>query len=251
MQSNKYFTSFYPVNSFIHRLNPVVKLICLLLLLVPIIASSDIKLHIFMLFVTFYLLYSSHVPLRFYFDTVYGLRYIFIIFVFLLAFKGLYLEDASTILIKIVIVMLYLSMLFYTTSPSELKYGIEKLLTPFNLFNINISPVINKVVGVITFFPILFSTERQVLVNASSRGLDYFHTDIISRFFALVHSFKNTFRLTIEKINKMKLVASLKGYSTKKYRTNLRTNRLGFNDVFLLVIHISFIVYYIWEKGLV
>ena len=251
MQSNKAFTSFYPVNSPIHRLNPVVKFICLLLMLVPIIASMDMKLHLIMLFIVIYLLYSSKVPFRFYFDTLYSLRFVFVLLIFILAFREFYFEDAVSIILKVVVVMLYLSMLFYTTSPSELKYGIEKLLSPFNIFNINISPLINKVVDVITFFPNLFITEKQVLINASSRGVDYFHTDIISRFFALVLSFKNTLRLTRERTKKIRFSASLKGYSTKKYRTNLRTNKVGFGDVLLIIVFLGFIAYYVWEKGLI
>ena len=46
MQTNKYFGSFYPVNSSIHRLNPVMKLICLFLFLIPLIGSMSLKLHI-------------------------------------------------------------------------------------------------------------------------------------------------------------------------------------------------------------
>ena len=196
------------------------------------------------------LLYFSKVPLRFYFDTVYGLRYVYIIFIFLLASKGLYLESAIVILIKILSLLLYLSLLFYTTSPSELKYGLEKLFTPFNLFNINVAGIINVIVGIITFFPILFLTEREVLTNASKRGLDYFHTDIISKMFALILSFKNTLRLTIEKIKKIKLLSTLSGYNRKKHRTNLRTNKVGFNDILLILVHLLFVAYYIWEKGL-
>ena len=250
MYTNKYFTSYYPVESGVHRLNSVVKLVCLLLLLIPIFASSSLKLHIVIAFFTIMLLYLSKVPLRFYFDSVYGLRYVYILLVLLLAAKGLYLENAVVLLIKITSLMLYLSMIFYTTSPSELKYGLEKVLTPFNLFNINISPAINKLVGIITFFPVLFATEKEVLINASSRGLDYFHTDILSRIYALALSFKNTLRLTKEKIAKRNFVMTLRGYSTKKHRTNLRTNKPGFFDILIILVHLIFVFYYIWEKGL-
>ncbi len=250
MLDNKYFTSFYPVNSSIHKLNPVIKILCFLLMLVPIIASSDISLHLIMLFAVIYLLYSSKVPFRFYFDTVYSLRFILLIVVLLLAFKDFYMENAACIIIKIVLVMLYLSMMFYTTSPSELKYGIEKILSPFNLFNINISPLINASVNALVFFPNLFITEKRVLVSASSRGVDYFHTDIISRFYALMLSFKNTFRLARERNKKVIFSASLKGYSTHKYRTNLRTNKVTFNDVFMIVLFVGFIAFYVWQRSI-
>ncbi len=245
----RYFTSFYPVKSNVHKLNPVVKLICLLILIVLTFITSSIKLEVLMLFVTAYLCFSSNVPLRHYFNTLYGLRYFFILLLVLLAARGLYLENALIILIKIVSVMLYLDMIFYTTSPSEIKYGIEKLLTPFNIFNVNTSPVINKLVNAITFFPLLFSTEREVLINASSRGLDYTYADIVSRFFVIIASFKNTFRLTVEKMRKQKLSSYLRGYSSSKYRTNLRTNKVGFYDIILLLVHTFFIIYYIFERG--
>ena len=94
MQSNKYFGEYYPVESSIHKLSVFSKLITLLLMLIPIIASKSIELHLVMLFFILILIYSSKVPLRFYFDIIYGLRYIFVIFVVVLAFKGLELEDA-------------------------------------------------------------------------------------------------------------------------------------------------------------
>lgn len=245
-----YFTSYYPVKSNIHKLNPVVKLICLLIITLLTFITSSIKLEVLMLFVTTYLCFSSNVPLKYYFNTLYGLRYIFILLIVLLAARGLYLENALIVLIKIVSMMLYLDMIFYTTSSSEIKYGIEKVLTPFNLFNFNISPFINKLVNVIVFFPLLFSTEREVLVNSSSRGLDYTYADIISRFFVIITSFKNTLRLTIEKMKKQKLSSYLRGYSTSKYRTNLRTNKVGFLDAVLLAVHIFFIAYFIFERSI-
>lgn len=69
-------------------------------MLIPIIASKSIELHLVMLFFILILIYSSKVPLRFYFDIIYGLRYIFVIFVVVLAFKGLELEDAVLYLTK-------------------------------------------------------------------------------------------------------------------------------------------------------
>ena len=101
MQSNKYFGSFYPVESSIHKLNPVMKFICLFLFLIPIIGSMSLKLHVVILFFILMMMYSSNVPLRFYFDMLYGLRYIYIIILFALASKGLTLEEALVIIMKV------------------------------------------------------------------------------------------------------------------------------------------------------
>lgn len=251
MQSNKYFGSFYPVNSSIHRLNPVIKLICLFLFLIPMIGSMDIKLHIVILFFIIMLMYTSNVPMKFYFNMLYGLRYIYIIILFLLASKGLSLEQAVVILIKISATIEYLSLIFFTTSPSELKYGIEKVLNPFNLFNFNLGRLSNKIVGIINFFPLLFTTEHEVLKNASARGLDYYHTDILAKIIVVLSSFKNTIRLTFKKIQDIKFASELRMYNVTKFRTNLRTNKVKFFDIMLILVHLIFIMSYIKEVGLI
>lgn len=250
MLSNRYFGSFYPVNSSIHRLNPVIKLICLFLFIIPMIGSMDIKLHIVIFFFIIMLMYTSNVPLKFYFNMLYGLRYIYIILLFLLAGRGLSLEQAVVIFIKISTFVEYLALIFYTTSPSELKYGIEKTLNPFNLFNFNLGHLSNKIVGLITFFPLLFTTEYEVLKSAAGRGLDYYHSDILAKIIAVVSSFKNTLRLTFNKIQNIKFASELRMYSVTKFRTNLRTNKVKFFDIMLILVHLIFVMSYIREVGL-
>lgn len=251
MQSNKYFGSFYPVESTIHKLNPVMKFICLFLFMIPMIGSTSLKLHVVILFFIVMLIYSSNVPLRFYFDMLYGLRYIYIIILFALASKGLALEEAVVVLIKVSSIIEYLTLIFYTTSPSELKYGIEKTLNPFNILNFNLCKVSNAIVSIITFFPLLFTTEYKVLKSASERGLDYFHSDILARIHVSLSSFKNTLRLTLEKIKKDKFASELRMYNISKFRTNLRTNRVGFVDLLIMAVHLVFIASYVIEVGLI
>ena len=251
MLSNRYFGSFYPVNSSIHKLNPVIKLICLFLFIIPLIGSMDIKLHIVIFFFIIMLMYTSNVPMKFYFNMLYGLRYIYIILLFLLASKGLSLEQAVVVFIKISAFIEYLALIFYTTSPSELKYGIEKTLNPFNLFNFNLGRLSNKIVGIINFFPLLLTTEHEVLKSASARGLDYYHSDILAKISVVLSSFKNTIRLTIKKIHDIKFASELRMYSVTKFRTNLRTNKVRFFDIMLILVHLIFILSYIKEVGLI
>lgn len=250
MQSNKYFGSYYPVDSKIHGLSVITKLITLFMLILLMILSNSLELHAVILFFIVGLLYLSKVPLRFYFDIIYGLRYILVIFVVVLAAKGMELNDALLYLSKLTNIILYLSLIFYTTSTSEMKYGLEKIINPFNILNLNISTVINKVVTLITFFPLLFITEHEVLVNSSSRGLDYFHTDILSKIIVITKSLKCTLRLTLEKLKLIKIDGTLKLYSTKTFRTNYRTNKFGIKDILLLGVYLIFFYYYLLKSGL-
>lgn len=251
MLNNKYFGEYYPVKSPIHNLSIITKLVCLLLLLVPLIASKSLELHVVILFFMVMLIYTSKVPLRFYFNIIYGLRYLLIIFIVILAAKGIYLNIAVTYLIKIFTIILNLSLIFYTTSRSELKYGLEKIIEPLNFLNLKTSRFINKIINFISFIPLLLVTGYEVLVSSSSRGLDYFHTDILSRIIVVITELRNTFRLTLTKIRKRNLKNKIMLYDVKKYRTNLRINKFKFTDALLYAVHIVFVVYYIMEVGLV
>ena len=248
MQDYKAFTSYYPVNSKVHRINPVIKILCLLFLIISIIITSEVKLVVFMLFITFVLIYYSKVPIRYYLDIIYGMRFIYLLLLLYLGMKGFYLEEALLLYFKITIVMLYLSLLLYTTSPKELKYAFEKLLFPLTLLKLNISPFINVIINSITFFPILFITEREVLDASSSRGLDYIHADVLSKFYVVLMNLRNTIRLTLQKLKKSKTNEFLRGYSTNTFRTNLRINKVRILDVFVLVCYVLLIAYVIWEK---
>lgn len=252
MQNNKYFGSYYPVESNIHKLNPIIKLVCLLIFILTMIGSMNIKLHLVILFFVFMMIYYSNVPIRLYIGMLYGLRYVYIFLLFMLASKGLSLENAITIFIKISLIIEYLMLIFYTTSNSELKYSIEKVLNVFNVFNLKLSKISFILTTGITFFPILITTDLEVVKSASSRGLDYFHGDILSRLIVQFNTIKNTLRLTINKIKKMKFMSELRLYNiNRKMRTNLNTNKFNYRDVFYLLVHLIFIAFYIvFERGL-
>ncbi len=251
MQDSKYFGSFYPIESKIHRLNPVIKLIILFILIISIIASNEIKLHILMLFYVIVLLYYSKVPFRFYFNMVYGLRYIYIILLFLLASHGLTLEFTIILLLKINIILLYLSLLFFTTAPSVLKYGVEKILTPFNILNLNMGKFANFLVNIITFIPLVIVTEKEVLIMRGNHGLDYFEEDIISKIIVRIKSSYNTFYITIQKLKNINELSTLKMYNINKHRTNYKVNKIDGFSIILLLISLIFIIYYIiYERGI-
>ena len=250
MQNNKYFGSYYPVISNIHKLNPIVKLLCLLIFILTMIGSMNLKLHVVILFFLFMMMYYSNVPLRFYTGMLYGLRYVYIFLLFLLASKGLSLENAVTIFLKISMIIEYLALIFYTTSNSELKYAIEKILNPINVLNLNLNKISYVITNIIIFFPLLITIDLEVVESASSRGLDYFHGDILSRLIVQKNTIKNTLRLTREKLKRIKFVSSLKLYNTKKLRTNLNTNKFNYRDVLLILVHLIFIAFYIvFERG--
>ena len=77
MYSKNSFGNFYPVDSSIHRLNPVVKFLNFIITIVLIIISMSLKVHIFLFALVAIMTLLSFVPTKFYFKTFYSFRYIY------------------------------------------------------------------------------------------------------------------------------------------------------------------------------
>ena len=69
MYSRSSFGSYYPIDSIIHRLNPVVKIVNFVLMLIVLIVSKSLYTSLFLLGLIFVMSLLSYVPFRYYFNT--------------------------------------------------------------------------------------------------------------------------------------------------------------------------------------
>lgn len=250
MYSRTTLGNYYPVNSIIHKLNSINKFLCFLIFIFVLIFSMSIGLHLFLLGFLVLVMLLSNVPFKFYFNIIYSLRFILILTLFVCLCTTLTLDIYVVILLKIVLLVMEVSILTFTTSPSELSYGIEKFLSPFNWFFLNLSYLVAGIVNMIRFIPMLITNEYKVLKSAESRGIDYKYSNMLSRFYTRRLIFKRVFSITRRTMKDIKTEGNLKLYSHKKYRTNYKVNKFGIYDLLYLLISLSFIIYYLYEKGI-
>ncbi len=251
MFSRNSFGDFYPVNSSLHKVNPIIKFLCFLISLIILIGTNSLELHSFNLALIFIMMLFSNVPIKFYFNSLYSLRFILIFLLFLFAALSFSLELSLVIFMKIIIIIEYLNIIIFTTSSSELIYGIENLLYPFNILNFNLKRLALSLVNIIKFFPLLITTEYKILKTQASRGIDYNHSDIIGKIYAVGATLKNTFRITRYKLRNISEVSNLRLFNIRKKRSNLRVNYIGFYDFALFSFHIVLLIGYVIEKGLI
>ena len=145
MYSRNSFGSYYPVNSCIHKLNPVVKLFNFIIILLLVILSTSLQLNLFIFILVFIMALLSYVPFKYYFNTFWSLRYLYILLAFVIAYFDYSISYYVVWLLKIISVIEYINILAYTTSPSESIYGIEKFLSFFNFLYLPISKFAFKV----------------------------------------------------------------------------------------------------------
>ncbi len=250
MYSRNSFGDFYPTDSSLHKINPIIKFISFLISIILIIGTNSLELHVFLITLIFVMMMFSNVPMKFYFNTLYSLRFIWILLLFFFASVGFSLELCIVYFIKIIVILEYLNIIIYTTSPSELFYGIESIFIPFNILNFNMGKLALTLVNIIKFIPLLITTEYKILKTQASRGIDYHHSDIMGKIYAITHTLKNTLRLCIYKMKKTSEVSKFRMFNIKRKRSNLRVNYVGFYDFIFISFHIALLIGYIIERGL-
>ena len=178
MYSRNSFGSYYPIDSTIHRLNPVIKLVNFIILILLLILCNSLIIHVFALLLLIIMILLSLVPYRYYFDTFWSLRYLYIIIAFLCLYFDKSLELCFVWLIKLVCVVEYLSLIAYTTSPSESAYGIEKFLSLFNFLFLPVSKFSFK--SLILIYPSLVFTSGFAYLKSLPIFVQYLSSNLLN-----------------------------------------------------------------------
>lgn len=250
MYSRNSFGSYYPISSTIHKLNPIMKLINFIITILVLLLSNNLQINIFVLVLTIIMMILSYVPFKYYFNTFWSLRYIYLFLIFFLYSLGINFNDTVCYLIKLIVVVEYLNILAFTTSPSESVYGIERFLSMFNFLMIPVNKIAIKINSILRYFPLLLVVNYKTIKAQSSRGIDYYNSNIFGRGYVFMSLLSNSLRLTKAKSKEINYASELKLYNDKRYRTNYETNRVGFNDIFFFMFHLALLYACVVEKGI-
>ena len=247
MYSRNTFGSYYPVDSVIHRLNPIVKLINFLIMFLLLILTNMKEIHIFLLLFILVIVLLSYVPFIYYFNTFYSLRYIYLILALICAFNGVTLGNYFIYASKLVIFVLYLNVLAYTTSPSESIYSIEKFLNLFNFLYLKVGGFASKINSLLRRYSLYITVKTKTVRAASSRGITLNRFNIINK----IKMHNRIRKLTKLKSKEIRESMELRLYDVRKKRTKYRPIKVGLFDIFFLLFHVSLIVVFMVSEGLI
>ncbi len=161
--------------SFIHRWNPICKLLCsLMYILFVFMVNQWIQVCLFTLFLLV-LLFFSQFSCFHYFKPVWNLRYMILILLFFYFLLGIPFDQSFLLIWKIVVVILYSTMILYTTPIGDLTYAITVLFYPLSWLGIPIILMSHMIGLSLSFLPNLMEQTRKILKSLTVRGMDYKH----------------------------------------------------------------------------
>ena len=179
---------YFPGDTFIHRLDPRIKIIIIALFIVTLFFINNFYPYILVLGFILTAVHLSKVPLKFILKGIKPLMFIILITFFINIFmtKGEVLfyigplvvtkeglRQAIFMAMRLVFLITGTSLLTLTTSPIALTDGIEKLLSPFKKVGLPAHELAMMMTIALRFIPTLLEETDKIMKAQMARGADF------------------------------------------------------------------------------
>lgn len=246
---------FFPGDSFIHKLDARAKIILTLVFIVALFLCKNF-FSLALLFVTAIVsILVSRISLR---VVLKGLKMIVVLVVFTGVLQIIYNEEGTVlwkpfeqfdfavttggvfssvfIIFRIVSLILFSSLLTYTTSPTMLTDAIERLMSPLKLFHINVSSLAMMMTIALRFIPTLIEEIDIIMSAQKARGADLETGSLAQRAKALVPVFIPLIVSSFRRAYELAFAMECRCYSGNNKRTRMKEMRLGIRDYVAMLI---------------
>ncbi|MDD7306543.1 MAG: energy-coupling factor transporter transmembrane component T [Peptoniphilaceae bacterium] len=187
---------YLPFDTFIHRLDPRVKIISSFLFIITIFFVDNFIGYLPFIGLIVVMVKVGKIPVKSLLRSIKPLIYILLITglinlfttpgkplfslgPFVATIEGLY--KTIFMLIRLILIVLATSLLTYTTSPMELTFGLEKLFSPLKRFGFPAGELAMMVSISLRFIPTLFQEAEKIKLAQMARGADFESGNIINR----------------------------------------------------------------------
>lgn len=228
---------YYPADSVIHKLDPRVKLMAVVLYVISLFAFRGIWGFVLVTVALAGMIKLSKVPFRF---MVKGLKAIVIILI-ITALFNLFLTPGETLVtvwkltitkeglksavfmaIRLIYLILGTSTLTLTTTPNQLTDGMEKALRPLNKIHVPVHEVAMMMSIALRFIPILIEETDKIMKAQIARGADFESGNLIKKAKAMVPLLVPLFISAFRRANDLALAMEARCYNGGAGRTKMK-----------------------------
>ena len=213
--------------SILHQMNPLNKIIMFLLFIIMLF-NNNIYLLMILIILVIYMIIISKIPIKLFINIIINFKLLFIITISITIIFNYYLS--LIILIKLLLSIIYLNIILNTTSKSSLLKGIENLLYPLSLLNINIYKISIYIISII-------EQSNNIIKSQASRGLDYSTSNLIDKTKILLNIIS-----LIKKKNKINDIMKVRLYNNMIKRSNYINNNFSIFDIKMIILHIGLLL---------
>lgn len=248
MLNNIMIGNYYPIKSKVHSMNPISKMLCVLLFLIINFICNDLVIMIVLSLMTILLLLLAHLPIKFYFKTIKGLRIIFLFIIIIYYFMGTDIDSVICMILRLINIVTYSCILTLTTTSLDITKSLKFILSPLKLVGVPVNKMALSISLSLRFIPTIIDQGNKILKSQASRGIDYYASNIAGKVIALKSMLLPMFVLTIRRADNLAETMQVRLYDINGKRTSLIKNKWSLFDSFMLLIHISLLIVIIIKR---
>ena len=253
------FGQYYPSKSFMHNLDPRMKIIIGVLYIVASFLCQNVCSFVLLFASAILLIVISRIPVRIVMKSIKALIFIMIFTAVLNVFltkdadsaplfswwiisiyeSGLY--NAAFILIRIISMIIGTSIfLTYTTTPIQLTDALEHLLSPLKIFHAPVHEFAMMMTIALRFIPTIIEETEKIMAAQKARGADFANGSLIKRAKALIPILIPLFISAFRRAGELATAMTCRCYRGGKGRTRLTVLRFSYRDFLALLSMILF-----------
>ena len=250
------FGQYYPGNSLIHRIDPRMKTVLIIAMMIAVfVCKSYISLAITLLAVVIIVAISKiniktilkgikPIVIVVLITTLLNLFYgsgepIVSFWIFKITENGI--NNAVFMAFRVIMLIVLGLMLTYTTTPTALTDAVEALLKPLTIFKIDVHTIAMTMTIALRFIPTLLEEVEKITAAQKSRGADMESGGLISRAKAIVPVIIPLFISSFRRANELADAMECRCYRGGKGRTKMNVMHLKALDYAAMVLVIAYI----------
>ena len=242
---------FFPGDTLMHRLDPRIKLVAVLLYIVELFLVKTLCGFALMAVLLAIAVAISKTPpktmlrslkpllILIIFTSILNLFYtkgdpIFTIWKLTATWQGL--EMALFMVLRISLLILGSSLLTYTTSPIMLTDAMERLMSPLKALHVPVGELAMMMTIALRFIPVLVEETDKIMSAQKARGADFESGGVLSRAKALIPILVPLFVSSFRRADELAVAMECRCYHTSGPRSRLKTMTMRARDYAMLAV---------------
>jgi len=241
------FGQYYPGDSFVHKMDPRMKLVLVLAFITAVFLVKSLYSYIVVALFVLAAILSSRVPLK---SVLKSAKSILIILVITAALNVFFYNGGARVLwhwwkitisvegllfalgmaLRLVSLVLGSTLLTLTTTPMNLTDGMESLMKPLKVIRFPVHDVAIIMSIALRFIPILIEEVDKIMLAQKARGADFESGGLMKRARALLPVLIPLFVSAFRRADELALALDARCYNATPNRTKYKVLRLGWRD---------------------
>jgi len=267
MNGNVVFGQYYPTDSVIHRLDPRIKLLAVILYIVTVFFIVDYTMYAAIFLFVILVSVVAKIPLKVLLRTIRTIIFLVIVTsvinLFFTSGKVLWVhwkfikiyregvEHAIKLALRLILLMLFPSLLTLTTTPMELTDALESLMSPLKLIKVPVHAIALIMSIALRMIPILMEETNKIMMAQKARGADFDTGGALKKAKAMIPVLVPLFVGAFRRADELALAMDARCYSSVAKRTKYKVMKFTIKDLIasvicLAVFSLVFLNKYLW-----